>query len=309
MYNIKNIYFSWGDTMSIGKYLAFVKVVELGSLSKAAESLGYTQSAVSHMIGSLEAELGFSVLIRNRAGVLLTDGGERILPVVRNILNCCNQLDQIAASVHGLDAGTVRIGTFTSVAVHWLPELIKSFQRLYPRIEFKLLNGDYYDVEQWLHDGLVDIGFVHTPSSLNCHCIPLAEDRLLAILPADHRLAELERFPIAEAARESFISLPESSAQDASKALSAAGVKPNIKFTTKDDYAILAMVRHGLGVSIVPELLLTGHTDGLAIKELDPPSSRTISLAVRSMPTCGPATLKFVEHIQSWVKEHYETII
>ena len=290
--------------MSMNKYLAFVKTVELGSLSKAGEALGYTQSAVSHMIGSLEEELGFSVLNRSRAGVSLTDSGERILPVIRNILNSRRQLDQIVAAIRGLDAGTVRIGTFTSVAVHWLPEIIKTFQNQYPRIEFKLLNGDYYDVEQWLHDGLVDIGFVHTTSNLNCHSIPLAEDRLLAVLPADHRLADADRFPISEAARESFISLPDSSAQDAMNALTAAGIKPNVKFTTKDDYAILSMVRHGLGISIVPELLLTGHRDGLSAIELDPPSSRTIRLAVRSMETAGPATLKFVEHICSWVAEH-----
>lgn len=291
--------------MSFNKYQAFVKTVELGSLSKAGEALGYTQSAVSHMIGSLEAELGFSVLNRSRAGVWLTDSGERILPVIRSILDSSGQLDQIVASIRGLDAGTVRIGAFTSVAVHWLPELIKNFQDQYPRIEFKLLNGDYSDVEQWLHDGLVDIGFVHTSSALNYHSIPLAEDRLLAILPAGHRLAEAERFPLSEAAREAFISLPDSSAQDAMNALTAAGIKPNIKFTTKDDYAILAMVRHGLGISIVPELLLTGHRDGLAVKELDPPSSRTIRLAVRSMETAGPATLKFVEHICSWAAEHF----
>ena len=290
--------------MSMNKYAAFVKTAELGSLSKAGEALGYTQSAVSHMIASMEEELGFSVLNRSRAGVSLTDSGERILPVIRSILDSRSQLDQIVASIRGLDAGTVRIGTFTSVAVHWLPELIKTFQTQYPRIEFKLLNGDYSDVERWLHDGLVDIGFVHTSAALNYHSIPLAEDRLLAVLPADHRLADRERFPLTEAAREAFISLPDSSAQDAMNALTAAGIRPNIKFTTKDDYAILAMVRHGLGISIVPELLLTGHREGLAIKELDPPSSRTIRLAVRSMDTAGPATLKFVEHICSWVREH-----
>lgn len=293
--------------MSMNKYHALVKTVELGSLSKAGEALGYTQSAVSHMIGSLEEDLGFSVLNRSRAGVTLTDAGERILPVIRSILNSRRQLDQIVASIRGLDAGTVRIGTFTSVAVHWLPELIKSFQIQYPRIEFKLLNGDYYDVEQWLREGQVDIGFVHSDAAPGCQSIPLTEDRLLAVLPADHRLAHAERFPVSEAAREAFISLPDSSAQDAMNTLAAADIKPNIKFTTKDDYAILAMVRHGLGISIVPELLLTGHREGLAIKELDPPASRTIRLAVRSMDTAGPATLKFVEHICTWVARNVHT--
>ena len=241
--------------MSLAKYEAFLRIVDMGSLSAAAAALGYTQSAVSHMLLSLEKELGLRLITRSRAGVHLTDAGERLLPVVRTLLADNEQLGQTVAALHGLDAGTVRIGAFTSVAVHWLPGIIKSFQQEYPRIEFKLMNGDYFDVENWLYGHEVDLGFVRMPFDGAYLCTPLVEDRLLAILPRGHRLAKEKRFPIRQAAYEPFISLPESSAQDTRMALEAAGVKPNIKFYTKDDYAIIAMVANGLGMSIVPELL------------------------------------------------------
>ena len=182
--------------MNLSKYQVLAAVVEQGSLTLAARDLGCTQSAVSHSIDSLEKELGFQLLKRGRAGVSLTAEGERIMPAGRSLLSSAEQLGQMAASIRGLDAGTVRIGAFTSVAVHWLPGVLKEFQADYPKVEFRLLNGDYHDVEQWLADGSIDIGFVTVPCTLSCECIPLMEDRLLAILPRNSRFASYPKFPL-----------------------------------------------------------------------------------------------------------------
>lgn len=292
-----------GMLMSISKFETLAKVCELGSLTKAAEVLGCTQSAVSHTINSLEEQFGFAILTRSRAGVKLTDDGQRIMPSVRGILNYYEQLNQTVSAIRGLDFGTVRIGAFTSVAVHWLPGVIKEFQQDYPNVDIKLLNGDYHDVEKWLTEGSVDLGFVNLPTSLNCECIALMEDRLLAILPPDHKFASYPKFPLVECETEAFITLLETSNHDANKALSAAGIKPNIKFSTKDDYAIIAMVEQGLGISIMPELLLRGRHDNVAVKELVPPSKRTIGLAIGETSSQSPATRKFADYIIRWVKE------
>ena len=287
--------------MSISKYETLAKVCELGSLTKAGEALGCTQSAVSHTINSLEEQFGFAILTRSRAGVRLTDDGERIMPSVRGMLNYYEQLNQTVSAIRGLDFGTVRIGAFTSVAVHWLPGVIKEFQRDYPNVDIKLLNGDYHDVEKWITDGSVDLGFVNLPAKLGCECIALMEDRLLAILPPDHKFASYPKFPLVECETEAFITLLETSNHDANKALSAAGIKPNIKFSTKDDYAIIAMVEQGLGISIMPELLLRGRHDNVVIKELVPPSKRTIGLAIGETSSQSPATRKFADYIIKWV--------
>ena len=292
-----------GALMSISKYETLAKVCELGSLTKAAEALGCTQSAVSHTINSLEEQFGFAILTRSRAGVNLTDDGQRIMPSVRGMLNYYEQLNQTVSAIRGLDFGTVRIGAFTSVAVHWLPGVIKEFQRDYPNVDIKLLNGDYHDVEKWLTEGSVDLGFVNLPPNLNCECIALMADTLLAILPPDHKFASYPKFPLVECETEAFITLLETSNHDANKALSAAGIKPNIKFSTKDDYAIIAMVEQGLGISIMPELLLRGRHDNVAVKELVPPSKRTIGLAIGETSSQSPATRKFADYIIRWVKE------
>ena len=289
--------------MNLAKYEALAAVVEQGSLTLAAGQLGITQSAVSHNLDSLEKELGFPVLKRGRAGVRLTEEGERLMPAVRALLSSAEQLGQTAAAIRGLNTGLVRIGAFTSVAVHWLPGVLKEFQADYPGVDFRLLNGDYHDVEQWLSDGSIDICFVTVPCELNCECIPLMEDRLLAILPKNSRFASYPKFPLVECEKEPFISLLKSSDHDARRALAAAGVEPNVRFYTKDDYAILAMVEQGLGMSIMPELLLKGRHDRLLTLPLIPEAKRTIGIAIAAGDRAGPATRRFADYVVRYVKE------
>ena len=291
-----------GGPMKLEKYEVLNAVVEQGSLTLAAGTLGCTQSAVSHCLDALERELGFPLLKRGRAGVSLTGEGERLMPAVRELLSSREQLNQVASAIRGLDTGTVRIGAFTSVAVHWLPGVLKEFQADFPHVDFRLFNGDYHDVEQWLSDGSIDIGFVNVPCAVPCEIIPLMEDRLLAILPEGSRFASYPKFPLIECETEPFISLLESSDHDARRALEAAGVQPNVRFYTKDDYAILAMVEQGLGMSIMPELLLKGRHDRLQILPLIPEAKRTIGIAIAAGAKAGPATRRFADYVVRYVR-------
>lgn len=287
--------------MSLKKYEAFAKTVELGGLTKAADALGYTQSSMSHMINNLEAELGFPVLLRSRSGVKLTAAGEQLLPKIQELLAKKQEIDDLAAFIAGDTSGTVRVGAFTSVAVNWLPGIIKDFQRTHPAVEIKLLNGDYHDVEKWLEQGDVDVGFLALPGPVGIKSVPLKEDPLMVILPREHPLASFDRVPIERAVKEPMISLLEASAQDVHRALANAGVKPDIRYETKDDYAIIAMVRAGLGISIMPELLLIGHAGDVVVKPLSPAASRIIALGYSEARQHIPAVESFSHCVERWV--------
>ncbi len=290
--------------MNLKRYEAFYFTAQLGSVSKAAEQMGCTQSALSHLIQALEAELGFCVLTRSRSGVQTTAQGRLLLPAVRTLLEQGDRVNRLAEQIRSGRAGTIRIGTFTSVAVHWLPPLIQAFRSEHPFVELHLENGDYYDVDHWLKGGDVDIGFVTLPGPEGFRILPLKEDRLLAILPKNHPLASLPRFPVSSVEKESFISLLESSNHDARRALDSAGIVPNVTYTTKDDYAVIAMVAQGLGISIMPELLLRGQTDRVAVLELDPPAHRTLALAVRKTNGDAPYLDSFADFVCRWVGEN-----
>ena len=290
--------------MDTKKYAVLRKAAELGSLTKAAEELGLTQSAVSHILADLEHETGFRLMHRGRTGASLTPEGERLMPAVTRFLDAAQALRAEAAGIRGQAAGTIRIGTFTSVAVHWLPGMMKEFQKENPLAEFRLFNGDYHDIQQWLGECSVDLAFAALPVEAKCVCTPLFEDRLLAVLPLGHPLAAREVCPVRELAKESFISLLQASAHDALRATERAGVRLNVKYTTKDDYAIIAMVSQGLGVSIMPELLLEGRGDSVAVRPLDPPASRIIALAEPDPDAASPAARRFRDFAVRWVREH-----
>ena len=289
--------------MSIKQYEAFLKTAELGSLTRAAEALDSTQSRISHVLSAMEAEYGFCLMRRSRSGVTLTEAGAMLLPKMEAIVQQNRELETLIADIRNADTGTVRLGAFTSVAVHWLPGMIQTFQAAHPQVELKMFNGDYFDVEQWLRDGTVDMAFVTLPAPDNTRAIPLVEDELLAILPKGHPLAAQPRIDAAKLGREPFISLPKSSDHDIHRALDKAGITPNVRFTTKDDYAVIAMVEQGLGVSIVPELLVRGRGQNVELRPLEPKATRTIALAL-PQGAASPAVEAFAEGAVAWLKEN-----
>lgn len=289
--------------MSINKYEVLLKVVELGSLTKAAEVLGFTQSGISHTISSLESEFGFSLLLRNRSGVKLTVNGEQVLQPIREILKWNEQLKQQVADIHGLETGTITIGTFTSVSVHWLPGMIKQFRQAYPYIEFKLMEGGYLEIEQWIEAGVIDFGFISLPTREKFEVFPLKQDRMLAILSKEHPLCNAPYMPLAQIAHEDFIIPKPGSDYDVRRVLERAGIKPNIKFSAGDDYAIIAMVENGLGISILPELVITRQKHNVAVLELEERSFRSLGIAVHDLKYASPATKRFLKYVQTWLKE------
>lgn len=284
--------------MSIKQYEAFVKTVELGSLTRAAEALDSTQSRISHVLSAMEQDYGFCLMKRSRSGISLTEAGAILLPKMQAIVQKNRELEALIADIRNADTGTVRLGAFTSVAVHWLPGMIQAFQAAHPQVELKMFNGDYHDVEQWLGDGTVDMAFVTLPAPENTRAIPLAEDELLAILPKGHPLAAQAAIDPVSLAGEPFISLPQSSAHD----IHRAGINPRIRYTTKDDYAVIAMVEQGLGVSIVPELLVRGRAQHVELRPLSPQAKRTIALAL-PQSAASPACEAFVETAVNWLQK------
>lgn len=147
------------------KYLAFVRTVERGSFTKAAQELNYAQSSVSKMIADLEREWGVSLLEHSRAGICLTSEGKEILPYVRALLNDQQQLEDALHRMKGVQTGMVRIGTFASAAIHWLPNIFAEFQKDYPGIDYEMLLGDYDEVESWLRKAGWTAAFCACPAT------------------------------------------------------------------------------------------------------------------------------------------------
>lgn len=284
--------------MNISKYMAFVTTVEYGSFTKAGEILNYSQSAISRMINDLEKEWKISVLERSKAGVKLTSDGMKLLPYAKSLCEEYKKLQMQVDELNGLQSGIIRIGTFSSVATHWLPNIIKEFQKNYPNIDYELLLGDYTEIENWILEGRVDCGFLRLPTHKDLETIFLAKDKLLAILPENHYLANKEKVSLSDLCNEPFLMLDKGNNSDVTKVFEQNGISPKIHFTTWDDYAIMSMVESGLGISILPELILKRIPYKLVFKELDIPAYRNIGLAFRNKKTISLAVEKFLEYLK-----------
>lgn len=284
--------------MNLLKYMAFIKTVEYGSFTKAAELLNYSQSGISRMINDLEKEWGITLLERNRTGVKLTSDGMNLLPYVKSLCEEYQKLQMKVDDLHGVQTGMIRIGTFSSVATHWLPNIIKAFQKDYPGIEYELLLGDYTEIEEWIARGRVDCGFLRLSVNPDFETMYLERDKLLAILPEGHPLAVYDKVPIAALGKEPFLLLEKGAKAEISEVFERNHLTPNVRFTTWDDYAVMSMVESGLGVSILPQLILKRIPYNIVVKELDVPAYRDIVLALRERKTASLAVKRFLDYLE-----------
>lgn len=281
----------------MNRYIALQKIIELGSFTKAADALGYTQSAMSQMIASLEEELSIKLLSRSRVGVKLTLEGEKLYPFIQKSINQYLSLQEKAKEIRGLETGVIRMGTISSITCHWLPNLIKEFQDHYPNIQFILHQGDYSSIQEWIKIGAVDFGFITPPAVTGLETIELKEGRMLAILPESHRLAYQKSVNLHDIADEPFILLEEGHFSEPMNAFHASNLEPNIKLRLHDDYAIMTMVEAGLGISILAELVLRRTNYNIVKLPVEPPISRILAIGYKdkdSLPLASKYFIKFL---------------
>ncbi|WP_150285507.1 LysR family transcriptional regulator [Rummeliibacillus sp. TYF-LIM-RU47] len=285
--------------MNLFQIEIFIKVVDIGNFTKAGELLGMTQSGISHNISSLESELGIILLNRGRNGISLTDSGERIIRNMRNILTEAESIKQETASILGIKKGKIRIGSFSSFSSKMIPTIMSSFRKEFKGIEIEFYEGSYEQILRWVEDGKVDIGFTSlNRSTVGLDCIPLIKDRFVLIIPNYHRLREYEQVKVEEIGEEDFI-MPRSGCEISIQAyLKEQGVSPQVQLSAVDNQTIIAMVREGLGLTIIPELALANDSIDLMIKPLVPEPSREIVLITKPHKTLPPVVRAFINTVQ-----------
>ena len=261
-------------------YLALLQVLESNSFSLAAKTLGYTQSAVSQMIKSLEAELGVTMLVRSRTGVALTREGEAMLPYIRDVARAHQALSDQAASLRGLEQGVVRIGSFNSVSSSLLPRAIQRFKQLHPAIRFELHQGLYQELEGLVRGGVVDFSFTDLCRPTEFAARELFEDAYLAVLPMDHPLLRFDPIPRAEFVREPFILLDEGRGGATLRVFLAEHPDLDVQYRVGDDYSVLNMVENRLGV---------------AVHQLNPPLRRRVGVIYRKETELSSAARAFLD--------------
>jgi DNA-binding transcriptional LysR family regulator len=271
----------------------FSAVVETGSFTKAGKKLNITQSGISHAIASLEKELGVSLLIRERGKVSLTEIGERVLKHVKEIQYHLDSIRDETQSLSAVESGKIRIGSFPSALSRLLPRILASFQKKFPNVDIVLFEGTDSEILEWITDRVIDIGFTTLPQK-DLETIPISKDRLLVVVPPDHKLIKKKHIRLQEIMQEPFI-LSKGGCEPIIRGIWEHNqVTPHIAFEVRDMSTILSMVQEGLGWTIVPEEALPIEGKQIRSVPLDPPTWRQIGLAMKSTDHLSHAVQAFI---------------
>ncbi|MBR2928937.1 MAG: LysR family transcriptional regulator [Oscillospiraceae bacterium] len=289
--------------MDINKYRIFLQSVDSGSFSKVAEETGYTPSGIVHMMNTLESEMGFPLLVRSRRGVRLTADGERVAPILRSLVKWEEQLHQVSSDIRGAVSGSITLGCYYSIAVNWLPEVIRQFQKDFPNIKIQMLEAVHQKLDDLLAEQRVDFCVFSAPPAGDVEWIPLRKDRMVAVLPKSHALAKADAYPIANYGTEPLIMPAEGYDYDIMRVLDKHKITPQVSYSTGEDNAALAMIEKELGVGLMNELTTVGRKNTAVILPLDPPESIEMGIAVPSLKKASPAARRFIEYLVRELKE------
>lgn len=292
--------------MENSKLKAFIECINKGSVTAAADSLGYTPSAVSQLLSSLEKELGLKLLNRSQKGVSLTSEGKALEPVIRKCLADEDEILQLAADLKGLSAGTLTIASYPSAAITWLPRIIRRFKKDYPGININIVEKIKSDIFGHLENNAADMAILAYSEPMPYEWIPLTEVEMMAAVPEDNPYANAEAFPIKELENHDFIMGSWGDEREIIDILEKHDIKPNVKYTTYDIPVTVALVRMGLGISVVNALgaqYWSGHYSKLP---LEPREFITFGIAVPSHKRLSKAAEKFLAYAIEEFREDSE---
>ena len=285
--------------MTLLTYEIFYTVAQEKSFQKAAKILNMTPAAISHAISSMEKELGFSLFIRNKNGTVLTSNGEAIYPHILDILNSNEYLLQSVAQLKGLRSGTIKVGCFNSVCTAWMPAIMTAFREEYPEITVKIFQGTYTDVEEWLKNGTIDVGFLSESCTRDFFYTPIYKDQLLCLTPKNFPVANPDFISIDELENQAFVFQREACDTDVQAFLDKYHISIKTNHHVIDDQSTVALIEAGMGIGIMPEILVKKMRSNINSYALHPAEYRTICLATTHPHIMSPAVNRFIKFVNN----------
>ena len=285
--------------MELRQLRAFVRVVNAGTFTRAAEELHLAQSAVSQSVGRLEAELGFELLRRTRDGVELTEAGTVVFERAREVVAGADAIRSDLAALRGLLEGTVALGTMLPPGPVDLPGLLARFHEAHPGIGVHVREGSAPEIMALLRRDELDVAFTGLPADRLADGLAgeqMLTEELLLITPPDHDLATPATASLTDLNSVPFIGYRRGSAlrDTVDDALRAASAAPQIVFESDELVSVRELVARKLGVSIVPRSTVAADGPPVAAFPIGLQRPLTLTWRERRQPPAAGAFLSFV---------------
>ncbi len=313
--------------LDVRRLRVLCEVARQGSFSGAAASLGYTQPAVSRQIALLEAEAGATLVRRVPQGAILTDAGRLLVERGEAVLARLDGIEDELKALAGLEGGRLRLASFASAAAAIVPLAIAEFRQRYPAVELNIVMADPIDSLPRLRAGELDLVLSHdalgTPTASTgavtlgaaeeaggIQLVHLFDDPMYVAMPVGHPLADVSPLRLERFAEEPWMLATTHSCPDSRLFLRAcheAGFEPQIAFQNDDYPAILGFVAAGVGVALVPDMVVRGVRDDVVVRALDPAVAPRPILAVFPSGYVAPAAEAMLDVLRevaaAWVAE------
>lgn len=275
------------------------------TLAEVAEKYSYTPSAISHMLKSIETDLNIRLFYRDRTGISATPEGRSIFEYMQSTVSAYQVMKEEADKIGRIESGLIRVGAFISVTLSWLPLIINSFKEDYPHVHFEILQENYDVTQRWIHSGYLDCGFtIETETYEDLESQLVTKDKLYLIYPKEHPLASEETLDLHSLKNYPFISLNEGSEEFIFNYIRSHNIEFQSICKVMDDFAVVAMVESGMGISIVPGLFLASVPNAVDSRCLDENFYRHIYISYKKNYKLSPLINAFVSHLKTWITDH-----
>jgi DNA-binding transcriptional LysR family regulator len=284
--------------LSLARLQVLCEVVNRGSFSGAAESLSYTQSAVSQSIARLEAETGATLLVRDRRGVRATAAGATLVAHAETIFAGVEAAEAELAALLGVRAGRLRVASFPSAGATLMPLAVARFRQEHPDVALTLAEDEPERIAPRLRAGEFDLALLfHFPGARErpgggLRNVTLLEDPMFVALPAEHPLADKRALSLRDLREQRWIQTSATSpcARHVVRSCLTAGFEPDVAFESDDYDTIQGLVAAGVGVALIPRLALPRVHPEIVVRALAPRSPRrTVTVATMAGPGVAPA--------------------
>ncbi len=275
-------------------------IADEGSFTAAASALGYSQPAISQMVRRMEDRIGTVLVERLGRTVRLTEAGEVLARHATPVLSALQTAESEVAAIAGLRAGRVRLMAFPSSSSTLVPRALAKVRAAYPDVQVTFTEAEPPESLAALRAGECDIAvaFAYDGTTLargeadmeTFQTRKLLDDEVRLVLPTDHRLANAPHATMADLVDEQWIAgCPRCRGHLLSLA-DRAGFVPSVSFETEDYVAVLGFVAAGLGVALVPDLILaSAHNEGVRVVPIKPSPRRAVSAVTTPDLTRVPA--------------------
>ena len=287
--------------MDLVKYEVFLDIVERGSYSKVCEDLGYSLSGISKMMKSMEEEIDIPLINRTNKGITLTSDGEKVLPLIRQLINYKEVIEEEFSLIRGVESGKIRIGGFPTISFTWISSLIAIFKKNHPNIAIEVIEeNSIKNLEQWLNQGIIDVALFSKQPYHNYDWVGVKKDRYVALFSKEHRFAQVEQVPVNQLFEEDLVLFKshEGIDQDVVRVMQYVGYDKVPKYTSNSDFTVIRLAERLGFVALIPELIAKAVSDlfDVDFRPIDVDVTREIGFAVRDVKRVSPAVRQLLKY-------------